>query len=103
MPEDSAQLTAFKRFYDSLIAHGIDEQSAAYLLGRLVNKVTTLAVAQAMQEIGEEKAKQLGTPTKETADQWQANLEDLYLQETGREYLDMFEQVLEDEVANYKD
>ena len=102
MPQDISQLDMFDRFYDQLIAAGVDAKSASFLLGRVVNRVTTLALAQASQELGEEKVKSLGVPTEETADEWQASFEELYEQETGKDFLDLFTSIAEQQVTEFE-
>jgi len=102
MPQDISQLDMFDRFYDQLIASGVDAKSASFLLGRLVNKVTTIAIAQAAQEIGEDKVQMLGTPTEETADEWQASFEELYESETGKDFLDLFTSIAEQQVTEFE-
>ena len=102
MSQDPAQFTAFQRFFDQLVESGIDEKSAAFMLGKLVNRVTTEAIAQANQEIGQDKFVSLGEPTEENIDDWQVKLEDLYQQVTGKEFTDLFAQIAEKEVKDFE-
>lgn len=102
MPQDPAQFTAFQRFFDQLVESGVDEKSAAFILGKLVNRVTTEAIAQASQEIGEDKVASLGEPTQDGIEDWQVKFEELYLKETGKEFTDLFAQIAEKEVVDFE-
>lgn len=100
--EDPAQITVFKRFFDELVSSGIDEKSAAFILGRLVNRVTIEAMVQASEEIGSEKVEALGTPTQETMTGWQVAFEELYERETGKDFVDLFVEIAEKEVVDFE-
>ncbi len=102
MPQDPAKFTAFQRFFDQLVESGVDEKSAAFILGKLVNRVTTEAIAQASQEVGEDKVASLGEPSQENIEDWQVRFEDLYQQETGKDFVDVFAEIAEREVTDFE-
>lgn len=96
---DSTQYASVSKFYETLLAKGLDPEAAEFLVGRLMTRVTTLAIAQATAEIGMEKVQELGQPTPETVEEWQIKLESLYTETTGKDFGELMVQILDEQVA----
>lgn len=101
----AAQPNNLKKFYDKLLALDINEESATFLLGKLVSKAMTMTTAQVVKEVGEEKVNALGTPNEEDQAQmekWQVSLEALYQSETGKDLSKLFDQYVAELVADFE-
>lgn len=96
----STQFAPLKRMYDQLIAAKVDEETAAFLLGRV-----TLVAQEAMglklaATLGAEKYKELQKIADEEARA--AAMGAAYLEKTGTSTENLFEEMLEKVVQDFE-
>lgn len=91
---------AIDRFLDTLEKAGMDEQSMAFLLGRISREVLNAAIIKAGIEIGAESLQSLGSIQNE--EQKAVALYNLYEQKTGKKFNDLANECAEMIVQDFE-
>lgn len=100
MPNTNQPLQAFNRFNDQLKTAGINDQSRAFLIGRLVKLVFSAVTGEVAKLIGETKINELSQI--QDTNKRQEELEKLFAAKKGQSLQEFREEIAENIVKDFE-